>query len=78
MRTSEVNESLIGKRVEGISFGAMVTGTVTGIEITECSATVFFAFDKAQRWGDDVWTKGSNWARLSDEFGSLSHMRVLD
>lgn len=77
MKTSEVNESLIGKRVEGIAFGEKVTGTVTGVEVTDCAAIVYFQYDRPIQWGDDFYTKGDNWARLHDEFGSLHHMNLI-
>lgn len=78
MKTSEVNASLIGKRVEGIAFGEIVTGIVTAVEITDCSAIVSFDYDTPQNWGGDLYHRGQNWARLHDEFGSLQYMRVIN
>lgn len=78
MKTTEVNQSLIGKRVEGIAFGEMVKGIVTAIEVNECSAIVYFDYDEPQNWGGDLYRRGDNWARLFDEFGSLHYMRVIE
>lgn len=77
MKTSEVNESLIGKRVKGIALGLMVTGTITAVEVNDCSAVVYFDYDKPVQWGDDFYTHGDNWARLHDEFGSLHYMELI-
>ena len=77
MKSNEVNSSLIGRRVKGICFGGMVTGTVTGIAVDEYSATVYFRLDTPVNWGGDEYRNGSNWARKADEFGSLHHMELI-
>lgn len=78
MKTTEVNESLVGKRCKGIAFGEMVTGTITSVEVDDCAATVYFTYDTPQNWGGEEYTAGSNWARLKDEFGSLSHLELIE
>lgn len=78
MKTSEVNESLVGRRCDGIAFGIMVTGTITAVEVNDFSAVVFFNYDRPVNWGGYDYTKGDNWARTHDEFGSLCHMRLID
>ena len=77
MKTSEVNNSLIGRRVKGISFGEMVTGTVTKIEDGECTVCVYFDLDTPQNWGGELFHHAQAWARKADEFGSLHHMTQL-
>ena len=78
MKTTEVNESLVGNRCKGIAFGEMVTGTITSVEVDDCAATVYFTYDTPQNWGGELYTAGSNWARLKDEFGSLHHLELIE
>lgn len=78
MKTNEVTKDLIGRRVEGITFGTKVTGIVTKVEENEYSVSVTFEFDKPFFWGDETYMSTTNWARKADEFGSLKHLRVLE
>lgn len=77
MRTNEVNASLIGRRVKGISFGEMVTGTVFEIENNKHAVCVHFKLDTPQYWGDYKYCNAQAWARKADEFGSLHYMTLL-
>ncbi len=77
MKTTEVNESLIGKRCECVSFGLRVTGRIISIEEDEYCVRVNIRLDTPQRWGADLYTEECNWARKCDEFGSLGYLRVL-
>lgn len=77
MKTSEVNENLIGKRCECVSFGSRITGQIISIEEDEYCVRVNIHLDTPQRWGADLYTEESNWARKCDEFGSLGYLRVL-
>ncbi len=77
MKSNEVDNSLIGRRVKAISFGEMVTGTIFEVEDTKCSVCVYFKLDTPQNWGGQIYREGSAWARKADEFGSLHHMELI-
>ena len=78
MKTTDVNESIIGKRCKSIFTGMMVTGTITEINITKHSTDVKVHFDNPHNWGNE-WYEG-DWssARLQDEFGSLEFLEIID
>lgn len=78
MKTTEVNESIIGKRCKSIFTGLMVTGTIETINITRYTAEVKIRFDEPHRWGDDTFECDWSHARLHDEFGSLHHLEIID
>ena len=78
MKTTEVNESLIGKRCKSIFTGLMVTGTVEAVNVTKYTAEVKVCFDEPHRWGNDIFECDWSHARLSDEFGSLHHLEIID
>lgn len=78
MKANEVNEELIGKRCKCIFTGLMVTGTIEDIQITQYTAEVKVRYDNPHRWGDDWYEEGWASARLSDDFGSLHHLGVID
>lgn len=78
MKTTEVNESIIGKRCKSIFTGLMVAGTIEAINITKYSAEVKVRFDEPHRWGDDTFEYDWSHARLHDEFGSLHHLEIID
>ncbi len=78
MKTTEVNASLVGRKCLGMAFGELVKGTITNVEETEYSKTVYFILDTPINWGGDIYTKSSNWARKADEFGSLHHLVLTD
>jgi hypothetical protein len=78
MKTTEVNESIIGKRCKSIFTGLMVTGTIEAINITEYTVEVKVRFDEPHRWGNDTFEYDWSHARLHDEFGSLRHLEIID
>lgn len=78
MKTTEVNDSIIGKRCKSIFTGLMVTGTIEAINITKYTAEVKVRFDEPHRWGDDTFEYDWSHARLHDEFGSLHHLEIID
>ncbi len=78
MKTTEVNESIIGKRCKCIFTGLMVTGTIEDINITKHSAQVKVRFDEAHQWGNEQYECDWSSARLCDEFGSLHHLEIID
>lgn len=51
MKTTEVNESMIGKRCECVSFGSRVTGRITSIEEDEYCVRVNIRLDTAPTLG---------------------------
>ena len=77
MKSNEVNNSLIGRRVKTMSLGVMVTGTITKIEKNDYSVCVFYELDAPQDWGGETYRNSYNWARKADEFGSLHHMELI-
>lgn len=77
MKSNEVNSSLIGRRVKGMSFGEMVTGTIFEVEDTKYSVCIHFKLDTPQYWGGYKYCNGQAWARRADEFGSLHHMELI-
>ena len=77
MKTTEVNESIVGRKYVGIVFGELVQGVITDIEENESTKTVFFDH-KPVNWGGYIFTNSSNWARKRDQFGSLRYMTLTD
>lgn len=77
MKTTEVNESIVGSKCVGIVFGELVQGVITGIEENESTKTVYFDH-KPVNWGGYIFTNSSNWARKRDQFGSLRYMTLTD
>jgi hypothetical protein len=78
MKASEVNKSIIGKRCRSIFTAMMVTGVIEDINITRHTAEVKVRFDEPHRWGDDIYRYDWSHARLSDDFGSLHHLEIID
>ncbi|WP_085536595.1 DUF7258 domain-containing protein [Massilibacteroides vaginae] len=78
MKTTEVNDSLIGKRCKCIFTGLMVTGTIEDIKISEHTAEVKVQYDEPHQWGTQLYEDGWAFARLSDDFGSLRHLEIID
>ena len=77
MKTSEVNESLIGKRCEIVRFGMRIKGRIEAIDKDTYCVRVKVKFDTPQRWGEYLYPEEWNWARKCDEFGSLENLRIL-
>ena len=78
MKTTEVNEIIVGKRCKSIFTGLMVTGTIEEINKTKSTAEVKVRFDEPHRWGNDTYSSDWSHARLHDEFGSLHHLEIID
>lgn len=78
MKTTDINDSLIGKRCKCIFFGLMVTGTIEEIGVNKYTAEVKVRFDEPHRWGNEVFEYDFSSARLCDEFGSLHHLEIID
>lgn len=78
MKTSEVNDSLIGKRCKCIFTGLMVTGTIEEVKITKHTAEVKVCFDVPHNWGGEFYSCSWSVARLCDGFGSLRYLQVID
>lgn len=87
MKTSEINESLIGKRVSCVCIGVETTGTIIGIvedyddyslDRPLCSKGVKIELDYPIIWGDDEYYQYESTARVSDDWGNLSHTRLIN
>lgn len=87
MKTSEVNESLIGKRVSCVFTGLQTTGTIIGVVYDYdklspgrplCSKGVKIKLDYPIQWGDDEYDEMESTSRVRDEFGNLSKTHLID
>lgn len=78
MKTTEVNESIIGKRCKSIFTGLMVTGTIEEVRVSEHTVEVRVRYDEPQIWGDCTYESDWSFGRLCDEFGSLRHLEIID
>jgi hypothetical protein len=56
----------------------MVTGIIEDIDITRHTAEVKVRFDEPIQWGDGLFHLTWAHARLSDEFGSLRHLEIIE
>lgn len=86
MKTSEINPSIIGRRVKGIHSGFNVTGTITEIVEDEYSIGVKIKLDDPvfnvtgygvlrTEWYD---TEYESTARKFDGWGNLQHVEFID
>lgn len=91
MKTLDVNQSLVGRRVKGIFTGLQVTGTIVGIvedlampwkpqseENKVCTKGVRIKLDKPIQWGPYEYEEYESTARVYDEFGNLHHTELID
>lgn len=78
MKTTEINQSIIGKRCECMFIGIVVKGTITEIEECKYSVNVKVVFDSPQQWGDDIYEHDWTWGRKSDEFGPLKYLKLIE
>ena len=78
MKATEVSEEIIGKRCKCVFTGLMVTGTIEEVKISEHTAEVKVRYDEPHQWGNQLYEDGWAFARLSDNFGSLRHLEIID
>ena len=78
MRTTEVNESLIGKRVAGVFTAMDVTGTITAIVDDGFSKGVRIKLDNGVNWGGEIYHEYESTARVEDEWGNLKYTRIIN
>jgi len=77
MKTAEATQAIVGKRCDCIFTGMMVRGTIILVQDLKDAVFVRVRFDEPQNWGGDYYKEDSNWARKSDEFGSLHHLKLI-
>lgn len=84
MKTSEVNEALVGRRVSGIYQGSKVTGTVVAIVEDKYTIGVRIKLDVPMVvWSGDYSTESwveeeyESTARKSDGWGNLHHTELV-
>lgn len=77
MKTSEVTNELINKKVECVVTGLKTTGVVTGIIDNKWSKGVIIKLDDPVQWGEDVFTVHHSTSRKSDDFGNLSNTHLI-
>ena len=76
MKTSEVNTSLIGKKVEIMVTGLMVKGIVTAIY--ECNhAKGIIVNHEPVNWGNEIYTTSTSLSRKSDDWGNLEYAKLI-
>lgn len=78
MKLTEVNNTIIGKRCKCIFTGMMVTGVIEEITKDQHAIQVKVRFDESHRWGNEFYEYNWSFARLSDGFGSLRHLEIID
>ena len=78
MKTTEINQSIIGKRCECMFTGMMVKGIITEIEDCKYSVNVKVVFDSPQLGGDDMYEHDWTWGRKSDPFGPLKYLKLIE
>ena len=84
MKTSEVNEALVGRKVSGICQGSKVTGTVVAIVEDKYTIGVRIKLDVPMVvWSGDYSTESwveeeyESTARKSDGWGNLHHTELV-
>lgn len=84
MKTIEVNEALVGRRVSGICQGSKVTGTVVAIVEDKYTIGVRIKLDVPMVvWSGDYSTESwveeeyESIARKSDGWGNLHHTELV-
>ncbi|SHE48794.1 hypothetical protein SAMN05444274_101495 [Mariniphaga anaerophila] len=78
MKPTEINNTIIGKRCKCIFTGMMVTGVIEEITKDQHAVQVKVRFDESHRWGNEFYEYNWSFARLSDGFGSLRHLEIID
>lgn len=84
MKTIEVNEALVGRRVSGICQGSKVTGTVVAIVEDKYTIGIRIKLDVPMVvWSGDYSTESwveeeyESIARKSDDWGNLHHTELV-
>lgn len=76
MKTSEVNTSLIGKKVEIMVTGLMVKGIVTAIYECKHSKGIVVNHEPVN-WGSEIYTTSTSISRKSDDWGNLEYAKLI-
>lgn len=77
MTTSDINSSLIGKKVKGIFTAMEVTGIIDRIIDDKYSAGVHIVLDKPVQWGEFWYKDYESTSRKHDEFGNLKYTKLI-
>ena len=77
MKTNEVSSHLVGKKVEFVFTGLTSTGVITDVIEDKYSKGVKVKFDRPIIWGDCSYEENEFTARKHDDFGGLSHVKIL-
>lgn len=78
MKTTEVNDRLVGKKVKGVFTSLEVTGIITGIFENEYSKGVEIKLDKPVVWGDFTYKSYTSTARKCDDWGNLQLTELVE
>lgn len=84
MKTNEINNSLIGKRVRGnfteVAYEGTIIGIVEGrdpIHGQICTKGLKIKLDHSIQWGDDEYEVVESTARVMDDWGNLQHTELI-
>ena len=84
MKTSEINSSLIGKRVNGVFLAMSVTGTIIATVEGRCPVTnelcskgVLIELDEPIVDGTGTYTEYESTSRVFDDWGNLEHTHII-
>jgi hypothetical protein len=78
MEISNINNSMIGKKVNGIFTGMNVTGTIVSIVDEQYSVGVRIKLDKPVQWGDDLYTEYESTGRRCDGWGNIQYTEIIN
>lgn len=78
MKPEEVNNNMIGKRCKCIFTGMMVSGVIVEITKDQHAVHVKIRFDEPHIWGNVQFEYNWSFARLSDGFGSLQYLEIIE
>lgn len=78
MKTAEVNDNLVGKRVKGIFTSLEITGTIIDLVYDQYSTGIIIKLDNPVNWGGGIFEQYTSTARKHDEFGNLQHTVLIN
>ena len=74
MKTTEVNNKIIGRRCKCIFTGLLVTGVIEDTTEDKYTVSVKVRFDTPHQWGDELYSYDWSFGRKADGFGSLKYL----
>lgn len=77
MKTTEVNNKIIGRRCKCIFTGLLVTGVIEDTTEDKYTVSVKVRFDTPHQWGDEFYSYDWSFGRKADGSGSLKYLELL-